>query len=437
MKALKIFILALNLFLLFSVHARAQSDTSRFRFGQFGFEAALPVRPSRIAEHSFSLIGYSVHGVILSWDDDPKLFVSLSIVRPFKGEPVLTVTEKANIIAAYKKSLIGEMQGRDLMTNEVPYTFGGSKGVEIRGAGFRRIVTRLFFLKNQLVAFTALTGDYPGFDEGLKLLDSFRILTKEETIEALKSENAPAELPPVPAGSQRSTDAQYLQLKGAVRAIVEERQEKSALVRELVREAYFDPAGNLTREVSYNIGYPQEITHWGWVDGKRVSSSRVIFYEPEGGPQMTAFRGLGPTTGMMGEAGKDQLYGSRYEFRFDDKNRVTEQKSFGADGSLAWTKKFTYPPAGRDIQTLDNTGQFLTRFLEVQDKDGNITEIKVVDASGRAYSSVFYTYEYDATGNWITRRSQLSGSGPVKSSKRKPDAVHFRKITYYEKVKTP
>ena len=221
-------------------------------------------------------------------------------------------------------------------------------------------------------------------------------------------------------------DVQAAGLKGNVCSLIDEVVTSPSTRREMDRELYYDSSGNLVREVTYNRGYPQEITQWGWIDGKRISSTKTIFYLPPDESLKTLSIGFGPTTGMMGAQERDKIYGMRHEYSYDDKGRLTEHKAFTNERALKWTKKFTYSATGREILTLDNTGGFLTRFFETFDKNGNIAEHKVLDMGGRAFStSVRFVYEFDQGGNWIVRKAF-----PVPLAKTKPGPTTFRTITY-------
>jgi hypothetical protein len=218
--------------------------------------------------------------------------------------------------------------------------------------------------------------------------------------------------------------------------VIVEVQETPSAGREMRREKDYDAAGNLTRDVTYSdAGYPQEITLWGWFEGKRVSSSNPIFYETENGPMGNRGRSLGVSTGMMGQQDKDALYGAHHEFKYDEQNRITEWRSFSADGSLRFTYKFTHTPAGRETYLTDNAGGFLSRSFDAFDKQGNITEHRLLDMSGRPVSITRFNYEFDSLGNWTVKRSLGGGTTP-KPRGQKAGPVIFRTIAYYETPKT-
>ena len=412
--------------LLFPLSALSQRRPDRFTIGYYNFEIGLPSRPDDVEPARFKLLDYEVYGEIMEWDLDGKRSATIGIYHPIKLGQMIAESAKPGIIAAYARVVRADMQKKKLTISESPYTFSGSKGIEFRGTGDIRVVTRLIFVGVRLFKITVSDDESAGFDQQIKLLDSFRLLTKAETVAALKWEN---DIPPVlqahPAISL-GNDVQATGLKGNVCSVVDEIVTPPSAAREMDRELYYDPSGNLVREITYSRGYPQEITQWGWIDGKRISSTRTIFYLP---PESTPFfTGFGPTTGMMGAQERDKIYGMRHEYSYDDKGRLTAHKAFTNEPALKWTKKFTYSATGREILTLDNTGGFLTRFFETFDKNGNIAEYKVLDMGGRPFgSTVRFVYEFDQGGNWIVRKAFPVGLPPAKT---KPGPTTFRTITY-------
>ena len=415
--------------LLFPLSALSQRRPDRFTIGQYSFEINLPSRPTDAEPDHFTLRDFELYGEVIEWDLDDNRNATIGIYAPSKLGRLLIGPGTLDVFTAYAEVVRAGLRKKKLAISESPYTFSGSKGIEFRGTGDIRVVTRLFFVGVRIFAITISDYESAGFDQHTKILDSFRLLTKEETIAALKWEN---DIPPVsqsrPAISL-GNDVQATGLKGNVCSVIDEVVTPPAAAREMDRESYYDPSGNVVREITYSRGYPQEITQWGWIDGKRISSTRTIFYLPTEGTLFDRSSiGFGPTTGMMGAQERDKIYGMRHEYSYDDKGRLTEHKAFTNERALKWTKKFTYSAAGREILTLDNTDSFLTRFVEKFDKNGNIAEYKVLDMGGRPYgSAVRFVYEFDQGGNWIVRKSFPAG---LPRAKTKPGPTTFRTITY-------
>lgn len=416
--------------LLFPLSALSQRRPDRFTIGQYSFEINLPARPTDADSDHFQLGEFELYGEVIEWDLDDKRSATIGIYAPGQFGRLLIGPGRSNVMAAYAKVIRAGLQKKKLAVSESPYTFSGSKGIEFRGTGDIRVVTRLFFVGIRIFAITISDYESASFDQQTKILDSFRLLTKAETIAALKWEN---DIPPVsqlrPAISL-GNDIQTSGLKGNVCSVIDEVLTSLSTERDIERESYYDPSGNLVREITYSRGFPQEITQWGWIDGKRISSTRTIFYLPAEETPVDRFTiGFGPTTGMMGRQERDKIYGLRHEYSYDDKGRIIEHKAFTNERALKWTKKFTYSAKGREILTLDNTGGFLTRFFETFDKNGNIVEYKVLDMGGKPFgSTVRFVYEFDEGGNWIVRKSNVAG--PARPGPIRPGSTTFRKINY-------
>jgi hypothetical protein len=409
----------------------SQPRPDRFTLGQYNFEIDLPSRPTDVEATHFKLLNYDVYGELIEWDQ-AKRFAAIGIYRPYKANWALTGPEKAILLAEYTKTVLADFREQKLVASESPFSFSGSKGIEIRGMGDVRTVARLFFVGNRLFEIIVSSGETPGFDPQTTILNSFRLLTKTETVAALKRENDLPEVSQRPAAVRLGNDLQDSGLKGNVCSVIAESVTPPGTAREMDRESYYGPSGNLMREITYSRGYPQEITQWGWIDGKRISSTRIVFYEPQEafakGPPVP----LGPTSGMMGNSRRNAAFGMRHEYKYDNLGRITEQQAFNSEGKLRWTKKFTNSSTGREIQTLDETGGFLTRTFETFDKNGNVVEYKVLDMSGKPVWTNRYTYEFDQAGNWIVGKIFLGGA--VRPKPIKPKSTIFRTITYCDET---
>lgn len=416
------------LLILLPLAAFSQRRADWFTIGQYNFEINLPSRPSDVKAAHFKLLDYEVYGEIVKWDQGVKQFATIGVYRPHKANWTITELEKTILLTAYKKVVLADFREQKLAPSEFPYPFRGSKGIEIRGTGEVRAVARLFFVGNRLFELIVSSGESPGFDTQIKVLDTFRLLTKTETIEALKLENDLPEVSQSPAATRLGSDLQDRGLKGNVCGVLEEIVSVPGTKRDVERESYYGSSGNLVQDITYSRGYPQEITRWGWIDGKRISSTRIVFYEPQEDISKAPPAMLGPTTGMMGNSGRNAPFGMRHEYKYDSLGRITEQQAFSSSGKLRWTKKFTNSSTGRDIQTLDETGGFLTRSFETFDKNGNVIEFKVLDMSGKPVWTNRYVHQFDEAGNWIVRKIYAGGAAPSKTTK--PKSTVFRTITY-------
>lgn len=415
----------------------AQTTPERYRSGHFGFEIDQPARPNSILPKQFSSGGFMGYGLLHIWSQNPTTVATLETVPVFKNDPNnqyrdLTKLDKESAIIAYKKAFLAEWQKLGVSGTGSPYVYDGVTGSQDVGlTPERTIVSRVFFLRSNIIRYVVSSGELTK-EELLKKLDTFRLLNKAETIAALKAENEPAEVSQDDPAMRLGNDLQANGFKGSVCGVLEEFVTPPATVKEREHEWYFNEAGNLLREVSYHNGYPQEMTQWGWINGKRISSTRIIhFIPPEGYKFSTGpMTKVGPLTGMMGQENDDAPFATRHEFKYDEKGRVTEQAAYDTKGKMTWKKNFVNTPTGREVQMLDEYGSFLSRIFEAYDKNGNISEYRILDLSGKEFQTTRYTYDFDPTGNWTVRKSFKGKAIPAKTAK--PFATTFRTINYCE-----
>lgn len=429
-------IIFLVILLSVTVSVFAQAVPDRFRSGQYGFEIDQPAEPTTRAPKNFESGGFRGWGDLYIWAGNPAIVATLEAVPVFKNGPMgpqseLTKLDKENAILVYKKAFVAEWGRMNVKMTSAPYVYDGVNGSQDVGTTEERtIVSRMFFVRGTLLRYVISSSELTREDL-IKRLDIFRLLNKPETIAALKAENEPAEVPQNNPAIRLGNDLQASGFNGSVCSVLEEFGNPPSTVREREHEWYFNESGNLLREVSYNNGYPQEMTQWGWIDGKRISSTRTIFFFP---PENIKFHSpsnkLGPLTGMMGQERWDAPFATRHEFKYDDKGRVTEQAAYDTKGKMSWKKIFINTPTGREIQTLDESGGFLTRIFEAYDKKGNISEYRVLDLSGKVFGTTRFTYEFDPADNWTVRRSYLGKTATAKNAK--PYVTTFRTINYCE-----
>jgi len=442
MKTINPCTLFLSLFLVFPVLLSGQIPDDQFVSAEYRFTVGLPATPTEKKDFYIEILKeYDLFGEYILWNDVPGTFVSIGAYEVSGKNPTLTPAEKIKVIADYKKQEVTEYKESGMTIREVPFTFGAIKGTEVRGImSTSKVVVRLFFLKDHLFVLSASKSSAPDFRWHLRMLNSFRILTKSEYIAALLHENTPEALPYAPRQARPANDLAHAALKGRVRAIIEEQQESLKSSREPFSETHYDPEGYLIRQIIYaSLGYPSEITVWGWIDGMRVSDSRMIAYPLDvelNGKETTELIQSMPASpedpvAPVEKKARDPRYTTRHEFKYDAQNRVVEKKEFGDDGELNWTENTTYGP---DTRTTEHSSDFRkTRSVETIDPYGNVTEEKVFGADGKLESNYLYKYTLDTKGNWRIRRQSektiVKGKSVVKSG-----PTHFRTIAYYDSL---
>jgi hypothetical protein len=431
MKTISSRTLFLSLFLAFPVLLSGQIPGDRFVSGEYRFTVSLPAKPTERKESNVEILEYDVFGEYIRWNNVPGTFVSFEAYEVNGKNPTLTPAEKVKVIAEYKKSYVTEFKKLEVMTQEAPFAFGAIKGTEVRGIlATSKLVVRLFFVKGRLFVLSASKSSAPDFSWHLQVMNSFRVLTKSEYIAALIDENTPATLPQIPRQARPANDLAQAGLKGKVRFIVEEEQESPKSPREPSSETHYDADGNLVRHITYDSGYPSQVTVWGWIDGMRVSFSNSISYPFGEGPNEKKIEIIQELMESPGAVKRDERYDQRYEYTYDPQNRVAELKLSYNDGSLASTTKYEYKGNTLVSKIYSDENSITSWTVENLDAAGNVVGEKSFDPRGKTESATVYKYDFDTNGNWTVRKSFVKKTLKGKTSLQ-PGPVYFREIAYY------
>lgn len=380
---------------------------------------------------------FELMGNAFLWaDDDESITIEISRVFSRTARTLSPVQKKA-VIESYKRAITGEFAKHRIATSEKPYEFLGTIGVEIRSVP-PKLVSRILFLNERLVVLGVMRADDSGAELQLELLDSFRLLSKEQHIAVLVRENMPEPLPQAERAVSLPPDTTAMGLRAGVMEVVESFQQTPTSDKQRSRELYFDKAGNLVKEINFQAGYPNQIRTWGWVDGARVSRSTTINYRHD----QTYAPGRAPMI-VDGAAGLPKIfdslpgsakfkppYGLKYEFKLDEANRVTERRVSSGTGVVSYVESIAYTPNGVETRTTDGSGGFIGRVLEIVDQSGRTIEERTLDSLGKPVSSLHFSYESDANGNWVTKRV-FSKQQVRRTAVNKPLGVYSRVITSY------
>lgn len=431
---------ALHLFLLplLAASVTAQDFGGIYTSGDGGFSIAISDEPTERQQVFEHLGPYTLMGNAFVWEDEDET-IMIQVCRVFtRTSRTLTPLQKKAVIDGYKKGITGEFARHRVATVEKPYEFQGGTGVEVRSVP-PKLVSRILFLNERLVVLGVIRGDDSGADLQLELLDSFRLLPKEQHIAVLIRENMPGPLPQGERTASLPPDTAAAGLRPGVSQVVETFQQAPTSEKERSKELYFDKAGNLIKEIQFLAGYPDQIRVWGWVDGARVSRSATVNYRHDQfyGPGQTPMN-VGGTPGLPkivdslpGSVTFKPLYGLRYDLTTDQSKRVTERRVTSGAGVLSYVEKITYTANGVETRTIDGSGGFISRVVEVVDKNGLPIEEKTLDSAGRPYGTGrHFAYDFDANGNWITKRVSIK-SQARRGVVDKPLGVYSRVISYH------
>ena len=156
--------------------------------------------------------------------------------------------------------------------------------------------------------------------------------------------------------------------------------------------------GNKVRTESYDLKNNLSlITVYGYLDGARVSAINLI--PREYGPRIGSGGG-----GVRSNKPMDPRYNRRFEYKYDEKNRLTERTEFSVTvifrGVTCTSTKGTKRGAA-----LHENGSLNSRRVEVLDDKGNPIEATVFDPDGSVVAKTSHSYEFDSHGSWIKRTS--------------------------------
>jgi YD repeat-containing protein len=265
------------------------------------------------------------------------------------------------------------------------------------------------------------------------VLDSFKLLSEAEVAAAVKAKESAAEpspLPQEPVAARDGSDASDNRLRGAVKTVFEESENLTGTStvsgRKRSSMEYYNEGGNLTKREDYDYkGNLFQITVYGYIDGARVSSFKLIRhnYDP---PPMAVVLPPGAASTKS-----DLRYSNKYTFRYDDQKRLIEKTWILNSGET--TARHVYKYSGTQLETLfySRDGSLRRRLVASVDDKGNKieeTEFETLDGPSKEKSS--FAYEFDAKGNWVKR---VTSNWVTKDGKSSfvPAYVHYRTITYY------
>ncbi len=399
------------------------------------FSLALPQQTQGFAALSPKQLGTQATGMQFTWKfNEGEVFV---MFIDYPESELKGTEEELQKISTNTKNAILKSFSQVKIIDEKLFKFGELPAYKINfELGENKFgVQRLYLVKNRLYRAVAIYQNA----ENEKLLnqafDSFRLISKSEVdaelqkkFEAMKPPALPQEI----VAARETTDAQDENLKGKVKKIVGESEDLSGTWSVQGRKpssvTYFNEKGNYVERVSYDSqGNPFQITMYGYIDGKRVSNSKMTNYEYS--PPIMA---MPKAKSEEPVRKKDPRYEYSFEYKYKDGKLVERQMIFsnGKKG-LRYVSNYTENQVEKLVYTAE--GELNQKYLYTFDKNGNEIEqtsfgLKNYDIYGdRKYR---YTYEFDEKGNWIKRitSTEVSENGVTSF---KPSSVTYRTIIYF------
>ena len=241
------------------------------------------------------------------------------------------------------------------------------------------------------------------------------------------AEATPPELPQSPVEPRVSTDAKDEGLKGKVKSVVDYSLEAGK--RSIGEENYYNSDGNLIRSISYDEGFPESVTVYGFVNGMRVSRSGDVKYKSGEKPPP---KGMSITMNLNNDlpgVKRDERYDARYERKYDAENRLIELRRLGNNGKLWSLQTNTYSGNMRTWREFWEDGQEVSKSDYFSNEQGNTVKENSYGGDNDVTTHVM-TYKFDAQGNWIVKMTfkEMKTKGKMV---RKLLWTSYRTIIYY------
>lgn len=400
------------------------------------FKIALPKSINGFSALSPQQTGTTATGQQYTWK-----FAEGEVVFFFLDFPDSTLTGSATDLARITENsrkqitdrvpeakLVSENQS---IANGVPASYFmydlGAKGY---------LIVQLFIDKKRVYRIDATFKDRKTEKPLTSAIASFSLISQAEVdaelsrrYEAMK----PSPLPQTPAVARPTSDAQDEGIKGKVKKVIEESEDRSGTWgvqgRKTSSIEHYDQNGDLTQRDLYDSqGHPSQITVYGFLDGKRVSSSKTD------NDKANVFTVLGPPSpAIQGPPRKsDPRYEYSYEYKYVDGKLVERQMVYN-NGRKGMRYAYKYSPNQVEKLVYTEEGKLNQRYLSILDANGNEmerTNFGVVNYDIYGDRKYKHSYEFDAAGNWVKKITlkEVKENGVTSWQ---PAYISYRTITYY------
>jgi len=362
----------------------------------------------------------------------------VGFVLDFPDSTLTGTAEEVSQIAANSKKLLTDRMPTARLVSESSSTISGVPSTyfiyDVGAEGF--ISVNLFLDQKRLYRFNSVFKERATEETLTKVFKTFSLITQAEVDSELRKkyeEMKPAPLPQTPVVAKVKSDASDAGLKGKIKKVVTESEDRSGTWsvqgRKLSSAVYYDQNGALTQRDAYDSqGNPFQVTVYGYIDGKRVSNSKMTRYEYDP-PPAAAPPGMGTAETPRK---RDSRYDYSFEYRYEN-GRLVEKLMVYNDGRKGMKYVYNHSPNQVEELVYTEEGKLNQRYLSILDANGNVierTDFGVVNFhiyGDRKYRS---SYELDANGNWIkettTKAETVDGTTVWR-----PYAIYYRTITYH------
>ena len=250
------------------------------------------------------------------------------------------------------------------------------------------------------------------------------------------ADHTPIPLPQTDRPSKSKSDLEDKSVHGRVKNIVEENEyfdetgsSKGKRFRSIVD---FNVRGDrLTAVYFSDNGNPYEVSSFGYIDGARVNSYKVI-YEDSG-----VFSGGGGSDEVTQKGGPpDRRYSYKYVYQYKD-GKLAGMTMFHNDATKWLSYVYNRTPTQVEEVVYSSNGKINQKYVTVLDSKGNEIEwrnIAVINLPREDRIFQIKIDERDQQGNWTKRTFFKVESGLARKS---PYRIEYRTITYFPgKAKT-
>jgi hypothetical protein len=415
----------------FYIGARGQSN-DLFVSGEGGFKINLPKNTTRAENFLLDYLQTGGHGKTYIWEDPQNSYYSATYHKFNISKKSLAPAETKLLFDTFKEELLKIPKEKGFPVKESPFFINGLRGTEIRVILPQGVILARFAAVGKRIYFLSMTfRGIEQMDEAVKILDSFQLLDSKSLIAVKIEEAMPKSLPQSPVAEKLKSDAQDSNLKGKVKSVIEDTQELPSIKRARFSEQYYNETGNLVKEISYEEGYPSDVTVWGYIDGNRVNNLEFIDFDDDQRPPMenVIIRGT-PVGEEKPNLPKDERYDSKHKYRYDEQSRLVEKWIYANNESLRSRTIYNYNETKRTEINYGVDGSEWSQTVEFLDEDGNVIERHLLDENGKANDKTIYSYEFDSQGNWVVEKISKKVTVKGKTSL-KPWSSSYRTITYY------
>jgi hypothetical protein len=313
-----------------------------------------------------------------------------------------------------------------------------------------------YLVKNRVYLLALTLNDAAKTEAHVKLLSSFRLLTRrdlEPRIQQLLENLTPPPLPPATPPQHVPSDARLAGLQGQVKQITTEEENYYGTellgVTKLLSVDDYNEQGDLTKSVRYFADMPEAVRLYGYLNGERV------FREKRKSNDVTLNKSGQPGSGTT-QYSIYQPVIFKLAYKYDSAGQLTELRVVREDGKEL--ERYNYKPGERKVEhRFDGTVGLPGRAWELRwdkvvstlDEQGNVSEdaLKILDESkpynyhvgGDTYSNTevryqtkryIYKYEFDQHSNWIKRTTTIVTKEKGVTTE-EPTRATYRTILYY------